>query len=120
MGHAAIARIIFTHMKAKRVGVVYSTDPEYQYQTDAQPEAETLPPARQNLRVVIDRKQRGGKTATVVTGFIGTTADLESLAKTLKTKLGVGGAAKDGEIVIQGEFKEKVLTLLTTAGYKAK
>lgn len=107
-------------MKAKRTGVVYSTNPDFEYQTDAQPEAETLPPARQQLRVTIDRKQRGGKVATVVTGFVGQIADLEALGKQLKTKLGVGGAAKDGEIVIQGELKDKVIALLTAAGYKAK
>lgn len=107
-------------MKAKRTGVVYSTNPDFEYQTDAQPEAETLPPAKQQLRVTIDRKQRGGKVATVVTGFVGQTADLEALGKQLKTKLGVGGAAKDGEIVIQGEFKDKVIALLVAAGYRAK
>lgn len=107
-------------MKQNRIGVVYSTDPNFQYTDQDAPEAETLPAAKQQLRVVIDRKQRGGKVATVVTGFVGTAADLETLGKKLKTKLGVGGAAKDGEIIIQGELKEKVLALLVADGYKAK
>jgi translation initiation factor 1 len=107
-------------MKQNRIGVVYSTDPNFQYTDQDTPEAETLPAAKQQLRVVIDRKQRGGKVATVVTGFVGTTTDLEALGKKLKTKLGVGGAAKDGEIIIQGELKEKVLALLLADGYKAK
>jgi translation initiation factor 1 len=107
-------------MKSKRIGVVYSTDPDFKYTEDKIEEAATLPPQQQQLRVVIDRKQRGGKVATVVTGFVGTVADIETLGKKLKTKLGVGGAAKDGEIVIQGELKDKVIALLVADGYKAK
>ena len=82
-----------------------------------EPEAETLEPGRQKLRVGIERKGRGGKTATVVKGFVGTEADLNDLARTMKSRLGVGGSAKDGEIVIQGELKEKAVTLLRGLGY---
>lgn len=102
-----------------RSGVVYSTNPAFQ-QDDAQEESLTLPPSQQNLRVMIDRKQRGGKQVTLVTGFTGTDIDLQTLAKMLKTKCGVGGAAKDGEILIQGDVRQKVLKLLLDAGYKAK
>lgn len=98
-------------------GVVYSTNPDFQYQYDEEPEAETLEPGHQKLRVGIERKGRGGKTATVVKGFVGTEADLNDLARTMKSRLGVGGSAKDGEIVIQGELKEKAVSLLRGLGY---
>ena len=104
-----------------RLGVVYSTNPDFQYETaqDA-PQAETLPPARQRLIVRIDRRQRAGKQVTLVEGFVGSQADLAALAKTLKTKCGVGGTAKDGEITIQGDLRDKVVALLTGMGYNAK
>lgn len=106
--------------KNKAIGVVYSTNPDYQYQYDDEPEAETLPPAKQRLRVSLDRHHRGGKTVTLVTGFVGTDDDLQALGKTLKSRCGVGGAAKDGEIIIQGEYLDKVRQLLATDGYNVR
>ena len=104
----------------ERLGVVYSTNPDFKYETPVEEEAETLPPARQNLRVGIDRRNRGGKQVTLISGFVGREEDLAALAKTLKTRCGVGGAAKDGEILIQGDFRDRIVQLLTTLGYKAK
>lgn len=103
-----------------RLGMVYSTNPDFQYQTDEEPETETLPPAQQDLRVWLDRKHRAGKVATLVKGFVGREEDLQTLAKLLKTKCGVGGSAKEGEILIQGDHRDRVVELLLKEGYKCK
>ncbi|MBQ7709371.1 MAG: translation initiation factor [Bacteroidales bacterium] len=103
-----------------RLGVVYSTNPDFKYQTQEQEEAATLPPAKQRLIVGIDRRNRGGKQVTLITGFVGTADDLKELGRVLKTKLGVGGSAKDGEITIQGDFRDKVVSILQGLGYNAK
>lgn len=104
-----------------RLGVVYSTNPDFQYQTAADaPEADTLPPEKQRLIVRIDRRQRAGKQVTLVDGFVGREADLSALAKLLKTRCGVGGTARDGQITIQGDLRDKLLTLLTGMGYNVK
>lgn len=104
-----------------KVGVVYSTNPDYQYQFLDEIEAvETLPPSQQKLHVRIERSGRGGKTVTVVDNFIGADDDLNALGKTLKTKCGVGGNVKDGQILIQGEFRDRVVALLKEMGYPVK
>jgi translation initiation factor 1 len=103
-----------------RLGTIYSTNPDFQYETNAESESETLPPQQQNLRVLLDKKKRAGKSVTLITGFIGTDVDLKALAKTLKTKCGVGGSAKDGEILIQGDFCNKVIEILKSENYKVK
>jgi len=103
-----------------RLGVVFSTDPDYQYKSEKEDEQETLPKNKQMLKVQIDRKHRKGKVVTLVTGFIGNEADLKDLSKLLKTKCGVGGSAKDGEIIVQGELLDKVKDILTGQGFHVK
>lgn len=101
-----------------RLGVVFSTNPDYHYDNEEEEaEQETLAPDKQSLRVCIDRRNRGGKQVTLITGFTGTQEDLAALGKMLKTKCGVGGSAKDGEIIIQGDFRDKVVQILQSAGY---
>ena len=104
----------------KRLGVVFSTNPDFTYTEEAEEETATLEPSKQNLIVSIDRKGRAGKQVTLVTGFVGTDDDLAELGRTLKVKCGVGGSAKDGEITIQGDFRDRVTALLKEMGYKAK
>ena len=104
----------------KRVGVVFSTNPDFSYETEEDTEPQTLEPSRQSLIVSIDRKGRSGKQVTLVSGFVGTSEDLAELGRTLKVKCGVGGSAKDGEITIQGDFRDRVTALLKDMGYKAK
>lgn len=103
-----------------RDGVVYSTNSDFDYSYDKNQEAETLPAAKQSLRIQMDNKGRAGKQVTLVTGFVGTTDDLETLTKLLKTKCGVGGSAKDGEILMQGDVRDKVVAVLTKEGYKSR
>lgn len=104
----------------KRLGVVFSTNPDFNYEEETVQQQETLEPSKQNLIVSIDRKGRGGKQVTLVTGFVGNDDDLAELGRTLKVKCGVGGSAKDGEITIQGDFRDRVVTLLKDMGYRAK
>lgn len=102
--------------KKNRIGVVYSTNPDYEYEQEDD-SVDTLPVQQQKLRVAIDRKQRKGKEVTLITGFVGTEDDLKDLGKMLKSKCGVGGSAKNGEIIVQGNNKQKVIDLLLKAGY---
>ena len=101
----------------KRLGVVYSTNPDFQYMEASEAVQETLPPSRQKLIVGIDRRNRGGKQVTLVSGFVGTDEDLRELGRSLKVKCGVGGSAKAGEITIQGDLRDKVVALLQSMGY---
>lgn len=101
----------------ERLGVVYSTNPNFEYNNNEEPEQQTLPKQQQKLRVWRDTHGRAGKVATVVRGFVGTSTDLEELGKSIKRKIGVGGSVKDGEIIIQGENRDRVLQILITDGY---
>lgn len=101
----------------ERLNVVYSTNPDFQYETEIHEEAETLAPAQQKLRVQLDRRNRGGKTVTLITGFTGSSDDLKELGRLLKNRCGVGGSCKDGEIIVQGDFKQKIVELLKKEGY---
>ncbi|MEX6685935.1 translation initiation factor [Danxiaibacter flavus] len=99
-------------------GFVYSTDPNFKFEDDNAETQETLEPAQQKLRVRLETKHRGGKTVTLVTGFIGTNEDMEDLGKKLKSFCGTGGSAKDGEIIVQGDQRDKVLQWLLKNNYK--
>lgn len=100
-----------------RLNVVYSTNPDFGYEKEDYEKQSLLDKNKQNLRVSIDKKNRGGKVVTLITGFAGTENDLKELGKLLKNKCGVGGSAKDGEIIIQGDFKAKIIELLVKEGY---
>jgi len=104
----------------KRLGVVYSTNPEFNFESEEKEEEQNLRPEQQKLYVKLDRKNRKGKTVTLVEGFVGSEEDLKSLAKELKSKCGVGGSAKDGEILLQGDFRDRVISLLEDQGYNVK
>jgi translation initiation factor 1 len=106
--------------KKERINIVYSTNPNFSYDQEDDTEQETLAANLQTLYVSIDKKQRAGKEVTLVEGFIGTDDDLKDLGKLLKSKCGVGGTAKDGEIIVQGNFRDKVMELLQKEGYKVK
>lgn len=104
----------------KREGIVFSTSSDFAYQQAGSTEESTPEPGKQQLRVHIDRSNRAGKTVTIITGFVGTSRDLDTLCKTLKTKCGTGGSVKDGEILIQGEMREKLVQVLEKEGYRVK
>ena len=104
----------------KRLGVVYSTGDNFDYETGDNQEKDTLPPEKQKLIISLDKKQRRGKTVSLITGFKGTEDDLADLGKVLKKKCGTGGSAKDGEIIIQGDFRDRLKTLLEKDGYTIK
>jgi translation initiation factor 1 len=104
----------------KRDGIVFSTADSFDYQFGEEESQDTLPPVQQKLRVLLDKKARAGKQVTLIEGFVGTEEDLKELGKLLKNKCGVGGSTKDGEILIQGDHRDKVVQVLTQAGYGAK
>jgi translation initiation factor 1 len=104
----------------KRDGIVYSTESTFNYDYQQNEETQTLPPQQQNLKVQLDKSQRAGKQVTLVTGFVGTGAALEQLGKMLKSKCGVGGSVKDGEVIVQGDHRDKIVQILLKEGYKAK
>lgn len=103
--------------RKRRVGVVYSTNPDFEYSDDTEEENQTLPKNQQKLRLQMERAGRGGKTVTLVKGFVGTEADINSLCKLLKQKCGVGGSTKDGEIIIQGDHRQRLVEILKNEGY---
>ena len=103
--------------RKKRIGVVYSTNPDYEYSDDSQEEAETLPKNQQKLRLNMERAGRGGKTVTLVKGFVGSEEDITALSKLLKQKCGVGGSVKDGEIIIQGDHRQRLVEILKKEGF---
>lgn len=106
--------------KKNKINVVYSTNPDFNYDYDEDEQVDTLPNNQQLLYISIDRKSRGGKEVTLIEGFVGNDDDLKDLGKLLKTKCGVGGSVKDNEIIIQGNFRDKIIDLLTKEGYKTK
>ena len=103
--------------RKKRIGVVYSTNPDYEYSDDSQEEADTLPKNQQKLRLNMERAGRGGKTVTLVKGFVGSDKDINALCKLLKQECGVGGSVKDGEIIIQGDHRQRLIEILKKEGY---
>lgn len=106
--------------KNRKSNIIYSTNPDFEYHDDREEVVETIPPTKQKLIIRLDRKQRKGKQVTLISGFIGSDEDLKSLGKTLKSKCGVGGSAKENEIIIQGDFREKVKQLLEKMNYNCK
>ena len=101
----------------KRLDIVYSTNPDYHYNKENEEATNTLPKEKQSLRISLDKRNRKGKAVTLITGFAGTDDDLQELGKMLKMKCGVGGSAKEGEIIVQGDHRAKVLDILQKEGY---
>jgi translation initiation factor 1 len=106
--------------KKKPDGIVYSTNPDFKYHYEGEEQQETMPATLQSLRIWLEKNHRGGKLLTVIKGFIGSEEDIKDLARKLKTSCGTGGSAKEGDILLQGDFRDKVLNLLTSWGYPAK
>jgi translation initiation factor 1 len=119
LSEKAFGKSQYTMSKKNRTGVIYSTNPDFEYQDDAGQEPDTLAPQQQDLRVWLDRKG-GGKVITVVKGFIGKAEDLETLGKQLKGLCGSGGTVKEEEVQLQGDHREKVIAWLVSKNYKAK
>jgi translation initiation factor 1 len=109
-----------TMKKKKRIDIVYSTNPDYVYRYDEEEAQDTLPPDKQDLRILLDRKNRKGKAVTLVSGFVGNDADRNTLAKQLKNACGVGGSVKDLDILVQGDQRKKVSEFLLNKGYPFK
>ena len=107
-------------LSKKNARVVYSTNPDYHYEEDVREEPQTLPPAQQKLYLSLDKKQRKGKKVTLIEGFTGSEADLKALGKKLKGACGTGGSVKDGLILVQGDFRDKIAGLLEKEGYNVK
>ena len=99
--------------------IVYSTNQDYKYSTQPHQSA-SITSGQQELKISLDKKNRGGKTVTIISGFRGKESEIEKLAKEIKSKCGVGGSVKDGEIIVQGDHRDRVLTILTATGYKTK
>ena len=106
--------------KKKRLNIVYSADPDFEYEYQDNNEPETLPPDKQYLVVSLDKKQRKGKQVTLISGFIGKTENLKDIGKTLKLKCNTGGSVKDGVIIIQGDFRQKISDILISENYNVK
>lgn len=119
---AQLTSLLFLNMNndwKKRLDIVYSTNPDYHYNEEADEQPETIDKDKQRLRVMLDKRNRKGKAVTLVTGFEGTDDDMTTLGKLLKTKCGVGGSVKDGEIIVQGDHRQRILDILKAEGYTA-
>ncbi len=104
----------------ERLNIVYSTNPDFKFESEDEQEEVTLPKEKQKLRIELDKRNRKGKSVTLITGFVGSEEDLATLAKMLKTKCGSGGSSRCGEILIQGDFRDKIEQILLSEGYKTK